>query len=116
MIKSNAKNRSKRLRKKLFVEEFKVQGFEVDMTFVDSISDDDMNNFFDDFLGNAVEANELVFGGGGSKEGFSGFVVPSARYASATEENRKALSEWLGNNKFITEHSLSDLMDANFVL
>lgn len=33
MIKTDAKSRSKRLRKKLFVGEFKVLGFAVDMSF-----------------------------------------------------------------------------------
>ena len=116
MIKSNAKNRSKRLRKKLFVEEFKVQGFEVDMSFAESTTDEAMDVFFDDFLANVIEANELVFGGGGNKEGFSGFIIPSARYASVTEEHRKLLAEWFEKNGLVTEHSTSELMDANFVL
>ena len=50
MIKVDARNRSRRLRKKLYVEEFRVLGFEVDLTFVDSTTEDGMDAFFDDFL------------------------------------------------------------------
>lgn len=116
MIKAGAKNRSRRLRKKLFVDEFNVQGFEVDMSFAQGITDEAIDGFFDDFLANVIEANELVFAGGGNSEGFSGFVIPSARYSSATEEHRKLLAEWFDKNELITEHSSSELVDANFVL
>ena len=116
MIKTDAKNRSKRLRKKLYVEEFKVLGFEIDMKFVDSSSDEALDKFFDDFLQQAIEGNDLVFGGGGTKEGFSGFVVPAGRYESATEEHRKLVSEWLGRNELLESHETSGLVDANFDL
>ena len=116
MIKTDAKKRSKRLRKKLFIEEFKVLGFEIDMSFTETITDNAMNDFFDDFLENVIEANGVVFGGGGNKEGFSGFVVPAARYESATEEQRTLVSEWLNKNTLIAEHKVGDLMDANFIL
>lgn len=116
MIKTDAKNRSQRLRKKLFVEEFKVLGFEIDMSFADTITDNAMNDFFDDFLTNVIETNGMVFGGGGDKEGFSGFVVPAARYESATNEQRSLVSEWLRKNDLIAMHNVGDLIDANFIL
>ena len=116
MIKSDAKNRSKRLRKKLFVDEFKIDGFEIDMRFVDTITEEAMNDFFDEFLADAIEANDMVFGGGGDKEGFSGFVVPAARYESATDKERTLVSEWLDKNDLIAEHKVGELVDANFIL
>ena len=116
MIKVDAKKRSKRLRKKLYVDEFKVMGFEVDLTFVDSTTEEAMDAFFDDFLTNVIDANQLVFGGGGTKEGFSGFVVPAKRYASSSEDHRKLLDSWFGQQKVVTEHSISGLIDANFDL
>ena len=114
MIKVDAKKRSMRLRKKLYVEEFKVLGFEVDLTFVDSTTEESMDSFFDDFLTNVVEGNELVFGGGGTKEGFSGFVVPGARYVSATDAQRKLLGDWFEQHELIASHTIGELIDANF--
>ncbi|OED41826.1 hypothetical protein ACH42_12955 [Endozoicomonas sp. (ex Bugula neritina AB1)] len=116
MIKPNAKNRSKRLRKKLFVEEFKVLGFEVDMSFSEGTTDEALNTFFDDFLGNVIEENDMVFGGGGSTEGFSGFVIPAERYASATDAQRQLVGDWFEKNALISEHKISELVDANFIL
>ncbi|AMO58826.1 hypothetical protein GZ77_22005 [Endozoicomonas montiporae] len=116
MIKTDAKKRSKRLRKKLYVDEFKVMGFEVDLTFVDSTTEESMDAFFDDFLTNVIDANQLVFGGGGTKEGFSGFVVPAKRYASSSEDHRKLLDGWFDQQKLVVNHSVGDLIDANFEL
>ena len=116
MIKVDAKNRNKRLRKKLYVDEFRVLGFEVDLTFVDSATEERMDAFFEDFLRNVVEANDLVFGGGGTKDGFSGFVVPNARYQSASEEQRKLLGDWFAKNELIADHKIGELIDANFEL
>lgn len=116
MIKVDAKNRSMRLRKKLYVNEFKVLGFEVDLTFVDTTTEEAMDGFFDDFLVNVVKKNKLVFSGGGTREGFSGFVVPSARYESATDDQRKLLGDWIEKQKLITNHTVGQLVDANFDL
>ena len=116
MIKSDAKKRSKRLRKKLYVGEFSVMGFEVDMSFVKDTTEEAVDAFFDDFLGNVIEANDLVFGGGGSLEGFTGFIIPGERYASATEEHRKLVGDWFAKNELIAEHKLSEMVDANFNL
>ena len=116
MIKITAKNRSRRLRKKLYADEFKVLGFEVDLTFVDSTTEETMDAFFEDFLTNVIDANELVFGGGGTKEGFSGFVVPAKRYASSSEDHRKLLDGWFEQQKLVSRHSIGGLIDANFEL
>ena len=116
MIKVDAKKRSRRLRKKLYVEEFKVLGFEIDLKFVESSSDEVLDNFFDEFLGQVIEANDLVFGGGGTREGFSGFIVPADRYLSATEEQRTLVTDWLGKSKLLESHETGELVDANFDL
>ncbi|MGI9277091.1 MAG: 50S ribosome-binding protein YggL [Endozoicomonas sp.] len=116
MIKVDAKKRSKRLRKKLYLEEFKVLGFEIDLKFVDSASEEDLDKFFDEFLKKAIEANDLVFGGGGTKEGFSGFIVPAGRYDSSTEEHRKLVSDWLGKSDLLESHETGELIDANLDL
>lgn len=49
--------RSRRLRKKLCVDEFQELGFEVQLNYRDGISDAERNAAMDDFLDQAIEAN-----------------------------------------------------------
>ncbi|HTN31971.1 MAG TPA: 50S ribosome-binding protein YggL, partial [Pseudomonas sp.] len=51
--------RSRRLRKKLCVDEFQELGFEVQLNYRDGISDAERNAAMDDFLDQAIEANGL---------------------------------------------------------
>ena len=113
MIKADVKNRSRRLRKKLYIEEFKVLGFNVDMTFSSDSSDEAFDTFFEEFLGKFADENELIFGGAGTQTSFSGFIVPYERYLSATEEHRKLTTEWLTAHKLIENFTVGELTDAN---
>ena len=113
MIKPHVKNRSRRLRKKLYVDEFKVLGFNIDLTFAADSSEEDLNKFFEDFLDSATYQNGLVFGGGGTTESFCGFVGPMARYQSATEQHRQLISDWLENNPHVASSTVGELQDAN---
>ncbi|MCL6269163.1 YggL family protein [Sansalvadorimonas sp. 2012CJ34-2] len=113
MIKRNATNRSRRLRKKLYVEEFQVLGFNIDLKFVANSSEDDLDSFFEDFLDSATYQNGLIFGGGGTTEEFSGFIIPMERYKSATEDDRKLISDWLKSNSQVESVEIGELQDAN---
>lgn len=63
--------RSKRLRKKLYVNEFAVYCFE----FTANCSkQDDSETFIDDFLC-LIESRGLIVGGAGELEHFEGFIV-----------------------------------------
>ena len=54
-----AKNRSRRLRKKICVDEFQELGFEIQLTYPESLSDEEHREFLPDFLVEAVETNGL---------------------------------------------------------
>lgn len=115
MIKLDAKNRSKRLRKKLYVDEFKVMGFEIDMTFIENATEDQLDDFLDAFL-TLIEDNNLIFVGGGTREAFSGFVTPNERYTSATEAQKKQIADWLATTDLLEKHTIGEMVDAYYAV
>jgi uncharacterized protein YggL (DUF469 family) len=59
-----ATNRSRRLRKKLCVDEFQELGFELNLGFKENLDDQAIDAFLDAFLTEAMEANGLNYVGG----------------------------------------------------
>lgn len=102
--------KSKRLRKKLYLDEFAVHGFEVSASCA-SKDEERFNQFIDGFL-EYIENRGLLFGGGGSTESFEGFVISNQRYGSPSEEDRNAIQEWLGLP--CSGVSVGELVDANY--
>ena len=85
-----ATNRSRRLRKKLCVDEFQELGFEINLTYREGIESKAVDDFLEAFISEAMEANELGYIGG---EDY-GFVC-LARRGSVTEEQRAKVDAWL---------------------
>lgn len=108
----NEKNRSKRLRKKLFVGEFAVQGFAFSCT-IDASDETALDAFFNGLL-DLVESRNLQIGGGGNQENFEGYISSGDRYGSATEDDKKALEEWLAAQTNISNTVVEGLSDAYY--
>jgi uncharacterized protein YggL (DUF469 family) len=102
-----ATNRSRRLRKKLCVDEFQELGFELTLNFKDGLSDEELDAFVEAFLRDAVEANGLGYVGG---EDY-GFLCLDKR-GSVNEEQRGLVDAWLKGRSELTEYNLSPLMDV----
>jgi uncharacterized protein YggL (DUF469 family) len=102
-----ATNRSRRLRKKLCVDEFQELGFELTLNFKDGLSDEELDAFVEAFLRDAVEANGLGYVGG---EDY-GFLCLDKR-GSVNEEQRGQVDAWLKGRSELTEYNLSPLMDV----
>lgn len=85
-----ATNRSRRLRKKLCVDEFQELGFELNLDFKQELDDKAIDAFLDAFLKEAMEANGLGYVGGDD----FGLVCLSKR-GSVSEEQRAAVEAWL---------------------
>jgi uncharacterized protein YggL (DUF469 family) len=85
--------RSKRLRKKLHIDEFAVLGFEVSFDF--------------------VESHGLLIGGG-INENCSFFVMSEGRYQSATQEDVSTLTNWLQAQAHVSNVVCSGLVDAYY--
>jgi uncharacterized protein YggL (DUF469 family) len=81
-----ATNRSRRLRKKLCVDEFQELGFELTLNFKADLSDQTLDDFVDQFLDQAIAGNGLDYVGG---EDFG--LVCLAKRGSVNEE---AVTNW----------------------
>jgi len=103
--------KSRRLRKKLYLDEFAILGFELSCTLDVKTSDE-----FDATLNQLVdfiESRDLSMSGGGNAELFGAFICPNRHYASATNEDRDAIAAWLDENKATTNVNVGKLVDAN---
>ncbi|GAA3934005.1 YggL family protein [Litoribacillus peritrichatus] len=104
--------RSRRLRKKLFVDEFAVKGFGFSCS-VNTNNEQELDQFFDGLL-DLVESRNLQIGGGGNEGTFEGYVSSAKRYGSATEEDKSALTDWLAAQANVTDVNIEALTDAYY--
>lgn len=105
-----SKSRSRRLRKKLHLNEFQEFGFEISFSLSENLDSEKLDDFFDQFITEVIENNSLVFGGGiGGNSG--GFVTLSKR-GSATEEHRGRVKSWLSAHPMIADVQIGELVDA----
>jgi uncharacterized protein YggL (DUF469 family) len=105
-----SKSRSRRLRKKLLLNEFQEFGFEILFSLSENLDSEKLNDFFDQFLMEAIENNGLVFGGGIG--GNSGGFVTLGKRGSATEEHRERVKRWLSAHPMVADVQLGELLDA----
>lgn len=111
-----APQRSKRLRKKLFQDEFATFGFELECEFKNDLTDETISQFVDSFFIDAINAENLVFGGGLSSKRLSGFIGSSKRYGSATEADKAKLLAWLKAQPQVATVELGEIIDANYYI
>lgn len=102
-----ATNRSRRLRKKLCVDEFQELGFELNLELKNDLSEEAIDAFLDAFLAEAMDANELDYVGG---DDFG--LVCSAKRGSVTEEQRSNVEAWLKARSELIKVEVSPLLDA----
>jgi len=104
--------KSRRLRKKLYLDEFAVLGFEISCS-IGVKSSDEFDSFLDQLV-SFVEVHELIMGGGGDVKEFSAFICSEHRYVSATNEDRDNIKAWLNNNEAANNIVIGELVDANY--
>ncbi|MGI9055012.1 MAG: YggL family protein [Pyrinomonadaceae bacterium] len=108
MIKSKLK---RRLRKKFHLGEFQERGFEIFVRFEPFLTDSDFDKFLDDFI-DLVEANKLLFGGGGQSKSWEGFLTSAKKFVSPTEDEREMIKNWLENRPEVFEVRVGEFLDA----
>lgn len=108
-MKVTAKNRSKRLRKKLRVDEFQEIGFDIAWTFADDITSAAIDQFIDSFFAEVIEPNDLGFGGEGDTLWHG--LVCTRDIGKCTEAHRSEVNKWLLANGAVTA-SVSELYDV----
>ncbi|TDV72200.1 YggL family protein [Pseudomonas sp. LP_7_YM] len=102
-----ATNRSRRLRKKLCVDEFQELGFELNLEFKEGLDDEAIDSFLDAFLTDAMDGNGLDYVGGDDY----GLVCLADR-GSVTEVQRATVEAWLKSRGELTKVEVSSLLDA----
>lgn len=102
-----ATNRSRRMRKKLCVDEFQELGFELTLQYRDGLEAAAVQAFLARFLAQAIDANGLAYTG---CDDF-GFVC-LARRGSVSEEQRAAVENWLKQQAELSGSTVSPLQDA----
>lgn len=101
-----ATNRSRRLRKKLHVDEFQELGFEVDIHWTAEAASEDMEALFWQFVTEAIEQNGLCFGG----SDHAGFVYREG--GTSTDEDRQSVEKWLAASPKVASFTVGPLEDA----
>lgn len=102
-----ATNRSRRLRKKLCVDEFQELGFEVDFSYKDGLDNAAIETFIMQFLEQAVAANGLDYVG---TEEF-GLVCLDKR-GSVEQAQRDAVEGWLTGRDELKSFTVTPLLDV----
>lgn len=103
-----AQNRSRRLRKKLRVDEFQEFGFVINWVFDESVSEADIDALVDQFIDEVIEPRQLGFHGGGHKE-WEGIIATQA-IGQCTEDDIAAVKAfWQG--KPVSGVEVSSLYD-----
>lgn len=100
----------KRLRKKLHKGEFKEVGFEINCKIDSNISESVYDKFIDDFV-DKIEDKGLCFGGGGSKDNWSGVISKDKNYLCTEASDKSYISNWLKSKKEIIEHKIGKDID-----
>ena len=102
--------RNRRQRKKLYLDEFAILGFEFSCK-INLETDGDYEHFFDTFA-DIINQRNLFVGIDGDDNTIKGFVTSRDRYGSATEDDIKTVQEALTTQKAISEVTVGKLVDA----
>jgi len=108
-MKIDAKNRSRRIRKKLRVDEFQELGFDIAWQFKDDITGDEIDAFINRFFDEVIDPNELGFGGEGDTLWHG--LICTQKLGKCTDEHRAQVEKWLNDNG-VSAVSVSALYDV----
>ncbi|MBQ4769385.1 DUF469 family protein [Pectobacterium versatile] len=103
-----AQARSRRLRKKLHIDEFQELGFSVSFRFPEGTSVEDIDKLMDKFVDDVIEPQGLAFEGSGYL--FWEGLICLQKIGHCTEEHRQLVSRWLEEQK-LTDVKVSNLFD-----
>ena len=102
--------RSRRLRKKLYVGEFAILGF--DFTCKINIDSDAEYETFLEAFADVADSRNLFISLDNEEEMFEGFVTSHDRYGSATDEDRAAIDAILTEQSIVSDVVVSKLVDV----
>lgn len=104
-----AKNRSRRLRKKLHIDEFQEMGFSVSWRFADGTSVEVVDAMLDRLIDEVIEPNGLAFDGSGYLR-WEGLICLQ-QIGHCTDAQRQQVKGWLESQGML-DVVVSDLFDV----
>ncbi|MDO9318446.1 MAG: 50S ribosome-binding protein YggL [Gammaproteobacteria bacterium] len=102
--------KKRRLRKKLYLGEFAVFGFELSGN-LNLETEDDYDSWLYQFIA-FIESRNLCMGGRGDAKSFSAFICSTRRYSSVLDEDREAVKNWLESSGITSDVVIGQLVDA----
>lgn len=102
----------RRLRKKLYLDEFKIMGFSFDCD-ANCKGNADTDRLLDEFV-DFIESRNLLAACGVDLKSLSGFVYPSTRYGAPSTDDLAAVKSFLESNELIERVNVGKLIDANY--
>ena len=108
-MKVEAKNRSRRIRKKMRVDEFQELGFDVAWQFNEGTSGEEIDAFIDRFFAEVIQPNGLGYGGEGDLIWHG--LICTQKLGKCTDEHREKVEAWLKDNG-VKAVSVSALYDV----
>lgn len=102
-----SKRRSPRLLKKLKLGEFQEFGFPFSADFTKDIEIAEQEELILNLLEEVIEPRQLAIGGW-----IDGGFVTKWKIGSTTEEDRKAVEDWLKANKALKDTEVGKMVDA----
>lgn len=102
-----ATNRSRRLRKKLCVDEFQELGFELLLNYREDLDEVAADAFLQQFLQEAISGNDMIFIG---CDEFG--MVCLGKRGSVSEEQRGKVDAWLKDRSELESYTIGALADA----
>lgn len=99
------KRRSKRLQKKLHLNDFKELGFDIKFSFGSDITEEQSEDIVYDFVENFIEPNNLMFAGF-----FRAFICKEK--GSCTEEDKQKVLDYFADKSKSITIEMSPLIDA----
>lgn len=107
---SEKTTRNRRIRKKLYLDEWAILGFEFSCKLSEA-SEEEYELFFNSFA-ELVNEKQLYISLDNDSESFEGSVTSSERYGNATEEDRAAVEALLNSHAIVSDVKVGGLVDA----
>lgn len=101
--------RSRRLRKKMHIDEFQEVGFSVGFTFAEGTSDETIDTTLDAFIAEVIDPNGLAFDASGYLQ-WEGLVCLQ-QTGKCTDEHRELVSKWLEAHQ-LNDVKVTELFDV----
>lgn len=104
-----ATQRSRRLRKKMHIDEFQELGFSVAWRFQEGATEEKIDSTLNDFINEVIEPNGLAYDGSGYLH-WEGLICLQ-QTGKCTDEHRELVRKWLQDRK-LEDIQVTELFDV----